>query len=70
MNLAILKDLRSTFTHFNIDLRTIKTETNILVDEARLIELFASLLKGECDEQAVIDVLLNTTNKQYEKGVS
>ncbi|WP_394242420.1 peptidase U32 family protein [Vibrio astriarenae] len=70
LNLAILKDLRSTFTHFNIDLRTIKTETNILVDEARLIELFASLLKRECDEQVVTDVLLNTTNRQYEKGVS
>ncbi|CAM4442600.1 peptidase U32 family protein [Vibrio agarivorans] len=70
LNLEVLGDLKETFTHFTIDIRTIKTQTEVTVSDEELITLFSKLISGQSDPDTVREVVINTTNQQYKKGVA
>ncbi|GEM79628.1 peptidase U32 family protein [Vibrio superstes] len=73
LNLELLKDFSELFTDVLIDLRDIQTETQVGVGKQELIELFLQGLQSNMrDADAVQNIqrqLLQTTNKQYHKGV-
>ncbi|MGR5147318.1 U32 family peptidase [Photobacterium alginatilyticum] len=70
LNTEIPSDLEGTFSSFFIDLRDIKTQTNVEEDKASLIQMFQNLIEGgEGAELALGQVIYPTTNAQYKKGL-
>ena len=70
LNTGILKDIPGIFSCFFIDLRDIKTETQIETDKAGLIDLFENFLRGfPGSEESLKHNLHPTTCTQYKKGV-
>ena len=70
LNTEIITDLHNIFSSYLIDLRDIKTETNIDVDKLKVIQLFENLLNGMEDSTAELkQVIYPSTNVQYEKGL-
>jgi len=70
LNTEIVTELPELFSGFFIDLREIKTETQIYKDKPDIIELFENLLAGRSDTKAKINKLIQpTTTKQYKKGL-
>jgi len=68
LNTAIVSDLPQKFDGFGIDLRKVKTDTEIKVDQEKLIDCFNNLLKG-INENEIENLVLNTSCTQYQKGI-
>ncbi len=70
LNAGIVVDLPNVFDHYCIDLRCIKTSTEITVDKVKLIQLFKNVLKGLPNARWQLDkAILHTNNSQYKKGI-
>jgi putative protease len=70
LNTDIVADLPDTFSSFFIDLRNIKTETQIDMDNSRIIKIFENLLHGDPDSKKELKQIIHpTTNAQYQKGI-
>ncbi len=70
LNTDIVTDLPGIFSSFFIDLRDIKTETNILADKSTIIELFENLLNEAPDSQKRLEQMIHPSiNTQYKKGI-
>jgi putative protease len=70
LNTAIITDVQHLFTGFFIDLRDIKTGTNIEQDKSSVISLFENLLNGNPgSEQEIKQTIHPTTFTQYSKGI-
>ncbi len=70
LNTDIVTDLPNLFSHFSVDLRDIRTETNIEVNKPEVITLFENLLKGVPDSEKELKEMVHpTTHVQYQKGI-
>ncbi|MCW9023323.1 MAG: U32 family peptidase [Gammaproteobacteria bacterium] len=70
LNTDIVTDVPNIFDNFFIDLRDIKTSTNIDVDKAKLVSLFGNLLNDDPDSiQKLNQSIYPSTNTQYRKGI-
>ena len=70
LNADIVKDLPNRFDHYCIDLRAVKTETEVSVDKTNIIKLFANLLTNKPEsKQELMKALGNTSCTQYKKGI-
>jgi putative protease len=68
LNTDIVTDIPNLFSGFFIDLRDIKTETNI--DKSGIIKLFENLLNGNSDSKKELKQVIHpSTNTQYKKGI-
>ncbi len=69
LNLEIIKDLSRMFSSFLIDLRDIKTETEITVNKSEIIKCFVDVLnKAPESKKELNEMIYPTTNVQYKKG--
>jgi putative protease len=60
----------NAFSSFLIDLRDIKTETNIQISKTETIKLFEEYLENENQSADKIrDSITNTTCEQYRRGI-
>lgn len=70
LNLAVVQDQAHLFTDIMIDLRAVQTNTEVKVDNQMLVALFKRYVAGEYELKTEIEnVIHNTSNKQYQKGV-
>ncbi|MDA3896873.1 MAG: U32 family peptidase [Desulfobacteraceae bacterium] len=70
LNTDIVKDFPGFFSGFSIDLREIKTETNVATDKSGVITLFENFLNGNPDsEKELKRNIYPTMNNQYKKGI-
>ena len=70
LNTDVVTDFPDVFASFLIDLREIKTETQIEMDKLRIINLFESLLKGNPDTIKELKQIIHpSTYDQYLKGI-
>lgn len=70
LNTEIVRDMPTVFSNFFIDLRDIKTNTKVEMDNENLIHLFISHLNGNDDsEKQLIQQIQPTTNVQYKIGI-
>ncbi len=70
LNTDILADIPGIFSSLFIDLRDIKTETQIETNKVGLIDLFENFLKGSPGSEERLKLNLHpTTCTQYKKGV-
>ncbi|MGF1832905.1 peptidase U32 family protein [Photobacterium sanguinicancri] len=70
MNTDIINDMPAKFSHYFVDLRDIKTDTQVSVDKAALLALFTRAING--DDTAITelsDAVTQTSNAQYRKGL-
>jgi putative protease len=70
LNTDIVSDFPNTFSSFLVDLRDVKTKTNIETDKSKIISLFEKYIGGNPDSKEEIKQLIRpTTNTQYKKGI-
>jgi len=70
LNMEIRNDLPDLFSGFLIDLRNVKTETQIVVDKPEIIKLFEQQLDGYEEAGEVLKQRIHpTTSIQYRKGI-
>jgi putative protease len=70
LNLDVIPDQAHLFTDILVDLRTVKTNTIVSIDNRDLIELFKRYAAGEYQLKTDIEnVIQHVSNKQYQKGV-
>jgi putative protease len=70
LNTEISTDFSNFFSTFLIDLRDIKTKTNIETDKKGVITLFENLLNGKADSKEELKrSIYPTTNIQYSTGI-
>ena len=70
LNTDIVTDVPNLFSSFFVDLRNIRTNTNIDVDTATLLQLFKNHLNGNLDAAKNLRQSLHpTTDIQYKKGI-
>jgi U32 family peptidase len=70
LNTDIVTDFPGIFSSFLIDLREIKTETEIEMDKFKIIKLFENLLNGNPDAKNELQQIIHpSTNTQYKKGI-
>lgn len=70
LNTEIVEKLRGLYTDFFIDLRDIKTHTQITADKPQIIEYFHELLLGKATAQQDLNQHINPTSaRQYTKGL-
>lgn len=70
LNTDIITDLPDMFSSFFIDLRDIKTRTNISADKAETVKLFEQSVAGNVDAIARLQKTISpSTNTQYVKGI-
>lgn len=70
LNTEIIKDLADLFSSFFIDLRDIKTETEIKQDKISIIRLFENHISGNPDSTQQLKHLISPSdNTQYKKGI-
>ena len=70
LNTDIVTDLPDIFSSFFIDLRDIKTDTQIYMDKSRTIKLFENLLDGNPDSKKELKQMIHpSTNTQYKIGI-
>ncbi|MDA3971888.1 MAG: U32 family peptidase [Desulfobulbaceae bacterium] len=70
LNTDIVTDLPNLFSRFFIDLRDIKTSTNIESEKPELVKLFADHLAGRVNAAEVLRQHIHpSTASQYEKGI-
>jgi putative protease len=70
LNTDIVTDMPDLFAGFNIDLRDIKTETNMEQDKLTVIKHFENLLNGNPDSPKELkQIIYPSTNTQYKRGI-
>ena len=70
LNTDIVKDLPNVFSEFFIDLRDVKTGTEIGLDKVKLIELFEQYIKGDTGSINELEKNIHpSTNTQYQRGI-
>lgn len=70
LNTDILTELPDMFSGFFIDLRNIKTETQINADKLKLMRLFENLLNGDPDSAKELKrTIYPTTDAPYRNGI-
>jgi len=70
LNTDVFNDLPNVFSSFMIDLRDVKTDTNVKLEKIEIIRLFENLLKGNtASEEEVKKRISPSTNNQYKKGI-
>ena len=70
LNTDIVKDIPNMFSNYFIDLRNIKTETEIEISKSDIVKLFEQYIRGNDDSISEFNqVLYPTTNTQYIKGI-
>jgi putative protease len=70
LNTDIVEDLPGIFSGFLVDLRKIKTETNIRVNQSEIIQGFEDFLRARPDSKKRIEKNIHPfTNTQYIKGI-
>lgn len=70
LNTDIISDIPDVFSGFFIDLRDIKTGTEIDTDKARLVKLFSGALQGETTSINELQKNIHpSTNTQYQRGI-
>ncbi|EAR55219.1 collagenase-like protein [Photobacterium sp. SKA34] len=70
MNLQVVTDFPDKFTRFMIDLRDIKTETEVNTDKAMLVSLFNAYIHGDINARTTLEqTIVGTISQQYKKGL-
>ncbi|MDH3973019.1 MAG: U32 family peptidase [Deltaproteobacteria bacterium] len=70
LNTDIISDLPDLFSGFFIDLRDIKTGTEIDMDKRGIIKLFENCLNGNSESIKELNQIIHPTTKaQYKKGI-
>ena len=70
LNTDIINDIPNTFSKFFIDLRDVKTGTEIGIDKLKIIKLFDEYVNGNNDSiQELQQSIQHTTNTQYSRGI-
>nr|WP_061014846.1 peptidase U32 family protein [Photobacterium leiognathi] len=70
MNLQAVTDFPDKFTRFMIDLRDIKTDTQISADKATLVSLFNAYIHGDMSARETLEqTIVGTIHHQYKKGL-
>ena len=70
LNTDIISDIPDMFSNFFIDLRDIKTGTNVVADKAKIVKLFENHLKGNSDSINELNQNIQpSTNTQYTRGI-
>lgn len=70
MNMNILNDIPNLFTDIFIDLRDIKTETQVTANKPELIQLFLQAIEQKHESaQQLTQIVQPTTMAQYKKGL-
>jgi len=70
LNTDILTDLPGFYSDFMIDLRDIKTGTEITIEKADVIKFFENMLNGNSDAKRELEhFICPSTNAQYKKGI-
>ncbi|WP_419209563.1 peptidase U32 family protein [Photobacterium leiognathi subsp. mandapamensis] len=70
MNLQAVTDFPDKFTRFMIDLRDIKTDTQISADKAMLVSLFNAYIHGDMSARETLEqTIVGTIHHQYKKGL-
>lgn len=70
LNTDIVNDIPHVFSSFLIDLRDIKTKTQLKTDKTGMIRIFETLLNGDDDSKEQLKHLIHpSTHKQYKKGI-
>lgn len=70
LNTEIIADIPDVFSNFFIDLRDIKTGTEIDVDKIKLVKLFESHLKGDVESMNELQQKIHpSTSTQYQRGI-
>ncbi|WP_305405643.1 peptidase U32 family protein [Photobacterium leiognathi] len=70
MNLQAVTDFPDKFTRFMIDLRDIKTDTQISADKATLVSLFNAYIQGDMSARETLEqTIVGTIHHQYKKGL-
>lgn len=70
LNTDIVTDMPHLFDNYCIDLRDIKTDTQIGIDKSGIIKLFENLLNGNSDSKKELEQnIYPSTNSQYLKGI-
>ena len=70
LNTDIISDFPDMFSSFFIDLRDIRTHTEIEMDKLGIINLFENCIKREQGSKKKLNQIIHpSTNVQYEKGI-
>ena len=70
LNTDVVTDFPDTFSGFFIDLRDVKTETQLEMDKSRIIKIFENLLNRNSDSTKELKQIIHpTTDAQYKKGI-
>ena len=70
LNTDIISDIPDVFSEFFIDLRDIKTGTEVDTDKAKLVKLFSGCLQGETTSIKELQKNIHpSTNTQYHRGI-
>jgi putative protease len=70
LNTSIVTDIPNLFCNYMVDLRDIKTQTQISEPKSRLIGLFKNLLLNRpATQEAIEQAISPSCNNQYKKGI-
>ena len=70
LNTDVVFDFNNVFDNFFIDLRDIKTNTVTCFEKPDIINVFENIIDGDTQSLSnVSDVIVNTTQAQYKKGI-
>ena len=69
LNLDVLRDHSGLFDGYMVDLRDIKTHTQMALEKPELLEAFREQLNGDVAPTALHAKLAPTTMAQYKKGL-
>ncbi|MCP4338664.1 MAG: U32 family peptidase [Desulfobulbaceae bacterium] len=70
LNTNVISDMPDKFSDFLVDLRDVKTETEINLDKGKIITLFENLLNADLDSAKELQKrIIPTTQAQYTKGI-
>ncbi|MDV5170221.1 peptidase U32 family protein [Photobacterium rosenbergii] len=69
LNLDVLRDHSGLFDGYMVDLRDIKTHTQMALEKPELLDAFRELLNGDVAPTALHAMLAPTTMAQYKKGL-
>jgi putative protease len=69
LNTDVVNDFKNLFSNFSIDLRDIKTKTEINLNKSALVGLFEKYLDGSSVGDELKRVIRPSTDKQYIKGI-
>ena len=70
LNTDVVKDIPDVFSNFFVDLRDIKTDTNIEIDKLAMVKLFEKHISGDLESGAELKQHIHpVTHTQYIRGI-